>query len=383
MAHIRLPIGIEFECFLAFHQHVLEHALALDGSGAEIVKDLSEEERIQLAVGGSRSNSDSGQRIPYQNWGLTNPQRTEEDFHCGTTKDLSIRTYSDEPLFIAADIVGQETSIDCYGRLCSNMAHDRFNWQVSYSGDLPVVSKEILRQNLGPQITAEELENWDCVGLRFTSIFSPSPASSMDTHPFDAIARVLNLLRGSNSQGYRTFATGQCGLRVRIGIDQRVLRREGQGRILQHLAYILFLYEDVISSFHPPYRRGHKGSLTENICASIREPFLVKSGMLRTAGDYLRGVAFGNQNPSRKDLPPLSFIQQSIFSSTPDIKALATILSQSRKESIVHWANLKEADDYSDKPIARLIEFRHHESTLDPLELEHWIRFILALLHAA
>lgn len=356
---------------------MLEHALALAGSEAQIVKDLSKEERIQLAVGGSRSSSDPKQRIPYQNWGLTNPQKKEMGCHCGTTKDLSIRSYSDEPLTIAAGIVDRGAPIAILERLGSTMTHSAC-WQVNYNGVLPVVSKEILRQNLGTQISAEELENWDCVGLRFTSNLLRDPASSMDTNPFDSIAKVLNLLRGSNSKGYRTFVTDQCGINMRLGIDQRLLGQEGPGRILQHLAYILFLYEDVISSFHPPNRRGYKGSLTEKICASIREPFLVNFGILRSVR-----AAFGNLNLSRKGLPPFSFIQQSIFSSVPDTKALATLLGQPKKESVVHWANLEKADVYSDKSIAKFIEFRHHEATLDPLELEHWIRFIVALLNAA
>lgn len=67
MAYVQLAAGIELDCFLALHDHVLEHVLWRVGSGTEIVKDLSKEDRIHLADGGIRSTSDQRMGIPYQN----------------------------------------------------------------------------------------------------------------------------------------------------------------------------------------------------------------------------------------------------------------------------------------------------------------------------
>lgn len=125
------------------------------------------------------------------------------------------------------------------------VSHSSF-WKVGYNEDLSGGS-----MYLGPQTTAKDLGEWDCVSNRL-----PAPASSMDSEAADEIAKVFNLLRGSATQGYRTFVTEQCGIRVRLGISEISLPQEGPGCILQRLTYILFLYDNEIYSFHPPYR-GH------------------------------------------------------------------------------------------------------------------------------
>lgn len=98
--------------------------------------------------------------------------------------------------------------------------------------------------------------------------------------------------------------------------------------------------------------------------------------------NYVPGIALCKPNISWRASQILPFTQKWIFLSTPDTSVLARIMSQREEGSIVDWANLTAADN-SDKPATRFIEFRHHEATLNPFELEHWIRFIVALFQAA
>ncbi|KAK2764521.1 hypothetical protein FQN54_009216 [Arachnomyces sp. PD_36] len=372
MAFIRLAIGIELECVLAFHEHVLEHVLNREGQGTQIVKYLSDQDINDITLTDGRSKGE--QTSPYQNWGLTNPHPEKAGSFCGTTRDGSIRSYSNEPLIIASDVVGQNTPITRNDRLTSIVLHTT-NWQVGYNGDLPSVSRGVRRQYLGPQISEEELYNWDCVGIRLTSKIFLAPTSSMDSSPFDSIARVLNLLRGSKNQGYRAFTTGQCRIRVRLGFDQRILQQETLSRTLQHLAYLLFLYEKTISSFHPPYSPDDPRSPPQRTWTSIADSLLSNAG--------LSGDNYPWPTPAEESLPLPQLIQKTIFSSTLDGLSLASLMSDARGKSIVDWSNLKKALVHSDKPTARFIEFRHHEATLDPIEVEHWIRFVVAIFHAA
>ena len=382
MAFFKLSIGIELECFFAFHQHVLEHVLDRAGSGTRIVKDLSDEQRIQLAVGAGSS----GNTAPYQSWGLTNRDSDRMDFPRRITLDQSARSYSYEPLSIAADVIGQGVSVRCDDRLWSNLDHDDV-WQVAHNGDLPGLSKDVLREELAGQVAVEELEKWDCVDIRLTSRLIPAPTSSMDSNPFDEIARVMNLLRGSHHLGYRTFATNQCGIRVRLGLDGRLLHHTAPLQVLQHLAYILVLYEKVIDSLHPPHRRGEEWSLSiernsiKRARVGNREYFLANP-MLSTSPSYAAMyLENGNLFLSHQVLAPIDIIQYLIFSQL-DTDALASIMSPPGNRNMVNWTDLTETEA-SNEAIPRFIDFRQHEATLDPLEIEHWIRFVVSLLQAA
>jgi hypothetical protein len=140
--------------------------------------------------------------------------------------------------------------------------------------------------------------------------------------------------------------------------------------VLQHLAYSLARYEEIISSFHSGQRRGYNST---------------------------RGVEYGTSNLmalqghghccGQFSFPELTEIQNKISAENMMVHKLARLMGLEASGSVtnqfkfVNWQNLGLVHAHASQP--RTLDFRQHEGTLNIEEIGQWVCFITQLMRTA
>jgi hypothetical protein len=140
--------------------------------------------------------------------------------------------------------------------------------------------------------------------------------------------------------------------------------------VLQHLAYIIAQYEEIISSFHRAERRGYP---------STRTVVYAASNLLGLRDSRCFG---------RRCLPELTEIQDKIFAEKITASALAVLMGStgldgkpSTRYNFVNFENFKLPKLLVYQP--QTIEFRQHRGSLDVGAIGQWVCFLTALMRAA
>ena len=161
--------------------------------------------------------------------------------------------------------------------------------------------------------------------------------------------------------------------------------------VLQHLAYILVQFEELISSLHPPERRAIV--LPEK---PLKEYFATNLMGLRRSPHICSRHAHIN----------LRHAQKKIFAKNMTAEHLAKFMDT---EVYVEYGREEVGQEIVRKPDsyrthnktrykfvnfdrinnryiginAKTIEFRQHRATVDHIEIAHWVHFVLSLVKAA
>ena len=192
--------------------------------------------------------------------------------------------------------------------------------------------------------------------------------------PLIEIRKYLAALVADRNAGWFVRTTEKCGLHIHIGVpDGDESLSQIPLNVLQHLAYILLEYEDVISCLHHPKRRGFYGS--EN-------PFI---GTNKLGINRHHHVC--NQYTVATDI-----IRDKIFAEDMGEEHLAELMGtqlndegfdEEKRYKFVNWEHIRRFNSEEGSERAPTVEFRQHRGSLDFNDVSQWIRFITALMRVA
>jgi hypothetical protein len=210
------------------------------------------------------------------------------------------------------------------------------------------------------------------------------------------IACYLRAIRGGPDDRWGAFVNESCGFHVHVARVPDAANEDAQIPlpVLQHLAYILVQYEDLISSLHPPSRRGLA---------------LNKTYVMPYVGSNLMGLRRSAHTCHRQQVD-LEKARKKIFAHNMTIRRLGLVmdteiqpelhadaekeLKNGPSENGKHYKTVLDTGykfvnfDRMDNPSYSLqedptLEFRQHKGTLDFEEIAHWVHFVLSLVRAA
>lgn len=392
-AGLKLSFGVEFECVFTFHESLLTDHLKSTNTSTEIVKDLTDEMRRDFR----RCVIDYLPTRPqYMGWALTSPVPlllSGEKTPTGERLDkFGCRPYVDEILHVALPLLPPNT--DFHSLLYSGKRDTFSRWHVCEDTSIMGVSQKTLLANFGDRI--DEIGTWDSHGLELVSrILEPSPAA------FEEIATYLTSLRGNAASLHGALATDHCGMHVHVGLPPPNAKL---GEVLpsfdlptiQHLSYLLVMYESEISSLHPASRR-EGGILSGTDVATNLDEFYADAETRMTYDDDDWDLeSHGSQDdeaaPSLLTPPPtppedceepyygLSFsrAREMIFAPDMTMAKLVRMMCGTTKGHIVNYQYLLR-----DEHCARTIEFRQHAGCLNEDDVRNWVEFLMKLVNKA
>ena len=391
-AGLKFTFGVELECVFAFHESLLTDHLKATNSTAVIVKDLTDDMRRDFR----RCRVDYlVTRRQYMGWALTSPVPllpSGEKTPTGDRLDkFGCRPYADEILHIALPLLPPNTD---FQSLVYQGKRDTFSqWHVCEDTSIMGVDKETLVARLGDRI--DDVGTWDSHGLELVSrILEPSPAA------FAEISSYLTSLRGNAASRHGALITDHCGMHVHIGLPPPADAQRGDLLpsfdlpTIQHLSYLLVMYETEFSSLHPAARR--EGDMSRTDVASNLDDFYadMESRMTYDDDDWDPeleddDVAMSLLTPPATPSPAqdceepyygLSFsrAREMIFASDMTMAKLVKMMCGTTKGHIVNFQYLLR-----DEHCARTIEFRQHAGCLEEDDVRHWVELLMKLVNKA
>lgn len=184
----------------------------------------------------------------------------------------------------------------------------------------------------------------------------------------------LDALETDGNEPWFCRPTEECGVYMHVGIpDDDVALSRIPLNVLQHLAYILLEYEDVISCLHHPKRRGFYGS--DNMYISTNKLGINQHrhvcNQYNIATDKTRDKKF-DENITEEGLGEL--IGSQLDSEGCD---------GSKRYKFVNWEHIRSFNCARRSERAATVEFRQHHGTLGFKDIWQWVRFITALMRVA
>ncbi len=390
-----VTFGVEVEAILAFHESLLQAHLNTTDTTCTIIKDLPEDARRDLCIAQPEYLLS---RPKYMGWGLTTPTKYptshreykfQQHFDDNVQKH-GCRGYGGEILHLAHNILPQGVRI----HHSFTEKFDNFNsWHITHERSLVGVDKSVLAHEFatsGRSKTITELEEWDTHGIELVSRVLPFKPSS-----FDEINTHLQSLIGTKEDNHMAFTTEHCGFHVHIGLPTPPELDLGTPPptftlpTLQHLAYLLVIYEKAISTLHPPHRReGSPASLVDlqtNHDNFIEEPTYTLSDwddadIPTTPTSSYPASPLSPLPLTDEEPPPISFAKAraKIFARDMTIPQLAALMGGKTKGHIVNWSYVARTNG-----LARTLEFRQHAGELRGEEVRWWVGFCVGLVRLA
>jgi hypothetical protein len=127
---------------------------------------------------------------------------------------------------------------------------------LAYDWSVPGATRPELRQHLSHQIDELNRREWDSWGIESVS---RKFDYGQKKDAFEEISRYLSALKGNTSRAWKAFESVWADTHVHVGLEippTKEVSRPRVMRVLQHLAYILTSYEDLLTQLHPIHRSG-------------------------------------------------------------------------------------------------------------------------------
>ena len=359
LAGLPLTFGVELEFVFAVHTHEIEQ------DPAHFLHGIFE--GVQQGGGGSES------------------QQTSEAFFTGPTVN---------PVPSEADNVGeQETSVkhafnaaEYVARILRNAGqtvriqnepHRRPNfqvWQVTYDNSVKLDDGAALIKLFPNRVTPENVSQWKHDGMELVSrvlLATEYDRGCLHSDSLREVEKFLTALTPRPQDPWLVSAHNRTGLHVHVGVDpESQIIREIPLPVLQHLAYILARYEEIVSSLHSDQRRGYPNTFSSLYATS-----------------NLMGIRGDAHCCGQITLPTLTEIQKMIFAADMTPAKLAALMGsegqggEGNRFKFVNWTNISARATNAEKP--RTVEFRQHEGTLSLDEIVQWVCFLTALMRTA
>lgn len=175
---------------------------------------------------------------------------------------------------------------------------------------------------LPDRVLTSTLDQWSAYGVELVSrvLKAPDHVHTRVLHFDPALAeikRYMTTLRGNYNTPWGAFVNQSCGLHVHIGLDPKLSDACSLPLdVLQHLSYMLVMFETSISALHPRGRRA------------LADTRFSTGSMLDS---NLMGVRKARHICDKVPLPLLEQIQDRIFGEDMTIEELAVLMSQTMK----------------------------------------------------
>lgn len=384
---MELTFGVEFECILAFHESLLREHLDNIGDASAIIKNITNDQRVELRTGGANYFTT---RPRYMGWALTSEvpfpadrMAPNYDPYVDCHRKFGFRPYSDEIAHVAQALLPGPPDVQSLRKQGKRM--DFSKWHISEDASLLGVEKDCMRAKLGGRIT--DVEQWDSHGIELVS-----RVLSLTDDSFAEITDYLTILHGTTSTLHGAFPTSFCGLHVHVGLpvptaDEPLSTFDLP--TMQHLAYILVMYEQKISCLHPPSRRigsiaGDVDVVTnlDNFAEATLAENLAKEDDFDldnwSASASISDASAETDEVWEEERISYAVTRRLIFAADMTMAKLSWLMCGTKKGHIVNFTYLAREDGFP-----RTVEFRQHAGSLDPEGVRWWILFVTGLVKLA
>ena len=290
-------------------------------------------------------------------------------------------------------VTKQRNVINCLDG-CTDQTEDWIHTSLS-STNLMAKSNAWSSIRLGTRSTSETTWRFDSATLVSRALELPHPNTRFPHPDFCEVKKYIKALLTNPRDRFVTLSqpiSGGLHVQVRLHHPELYLSQprarldsmRGESgrsttsprqlplRTLQHLAFMLIEYEDVICEFHHPERRGTRGSRSDSLAETNR-----------------LGVQLQRHICSKPTLPTLQKVWRRIFRHDMTYDDLATLMDMhttmdrdnpgtlTSRNKFVNFEPLKHTER------APTIDFRQHGGTLDADHVERWLEFLTKLMRAA
>ena len=195
---------------------------------------------------------------------------------------------------------------------------------------------------------------------------------------FNNISDVCDKLKGIPCNLHGAIPAPKDGLHIHL----KPAQSDFDILTLQHLAYILIMYEPYLNALFPPHRRTESGSDASNnelhpISYPLRVDIKTNQELSFRAWGDKAGVP--SNQVIRWSYQGLPHARKHIFTTGTDVFALWKLLG-ARQSAVVDFSPLIPKGP-RDAP--HTVEFRQHESVLCADMIRHWALFCTALVRYA
>ena len=244
-----------------------------------------------------------------------------------------------------------------------NKRVDFSKWHLAVDTSLVGATKGELKSKLSGRIGDDEVEKWDSSGVELVSRPLPPTEES-----FKEISGFVNVLKGQPDSLYGAFVSQYCGMHVHVGLPPSNDDSSTESAevfdlpTLQHLAYILVMYEGEIGKMHPPSTRGPYSVAALTDCKTNLDVFYADSEAAFLEREAAAMAAEEAEEAARAN-------SGEIHASTPDIPDLATLTvsppltpssSTTSASPTCSAPSTTESDEGDEEPT--------HETIWDPFE---------------
>jgi hypothetical protein len=447
--------GIELEFVLGFREDTLKTVLSDHNIDADIVKRLTSNEHASLlSIDPMQPAYDSRHRYP--SFALHVP---EDDIICNRNLHLGmfankfsngrqwLRRYVMEPLLVArkclraamldSNVTGwisldrqypkdptkAEIQFSKEGKdiMIRRSVVDYTKWTLTNDHTLVGALRGQMIDNLSSKgLPVDQFSKWDSTGVELIS-----PVFELE-HKEDAFAQIQQYLAALNGEDVLVMESVWASTHVHIGFnfdkpeDMPML-------LLQHLAYILVLHEDLLSNCHPRSRCGAEPPSPQADVGEVgndqsdfedfdpdapsppRSPSPTEEeldrenekavldweaqytgfGNVESNAEYFRQQVL--HNITARNQPCV--IRDNIFKEGGSIFDLVKLLQKPDTKDQSHrhrgymynfanlWALAKNETPW--KPIKPTVEFRQHACTTDVGAIRHWVTLLEAIVRVA
>ena len=227
-------------------------------------------------------------------------------------------------------------------------------WQVTYDDSVKLDDGAALIKLFPNRVTPENVSQWKHDGMELVSrvlVVTEYDRDCLHSDSLKEVAKFLAALPPRPQDPWLLNAHNRTGLHVHVGVDpESVIVREIPLPVLQHLAYILARYEEIVSSLHSDQRRGYPDTFSSLYATS-----------------NLMGIRGDAHCCGQTVLPALTEIQKMIFAADTTPAKLAELMGsegqggEGNRFKFVNWTNISARATNPEKP--RTVEFRQHEGT--------------------
>ncbi len=351
-----LSFGIEMELLFAFQEQPLTNVLKRKHPAASVIKNLTGPQQ-------DACRSKQYPRYPYNSWALLNAGTNPTTLRTSVkTPAGEIRAYMNEPLELVSEILVSTIEHKIDNPVGCGAMPDYSTWNISSDDSIIALPSS----EKAKALDTKDPNGWDTFGLE---LISP-PHNDISTAK-EEVNAILSKLRGTPESPFGILLDDSCGFHVHVGLP------DGEAlpiRVLQHIAYILVVYEEQIGLLHDPKRRNRQEEIKSN-----REAFLAEC-----PEPVERMVEDEDGNMVVKKFEPLftalEEVRRQIFDEVDKADDPYEALKERVGTERSYIVNFKHINRESGP---RTIEFRQHAASEDPSEIFWWVEFCLGLVRLA
>ena len=284
-----VTFGLELEFNIAFTEQTLVSVLERHHINYNYIQKEHTDSGHSILLTAEDYSKDC--RSQYPSWGVAMPPDTEHIYTNATLTSPSytiackksgqrhqVRGYVSEPLLLAQDLMKQHNLLVDVHAIIRNLGinqpgiplpgsagpsdyllcrfADYSKWTLTNDHTLIGNLKSQLMQHLPFKVTAFNVEDWDSHGIELVS-----PVFQLDQKD-QAIAELSSRLAALASPSVDIVPSIWAGLHVHVGFNAAE-SSDLSLKTLQHLAYILLVHEDLITSLFPTHCSGLEPQTSE------------------------------------------------------------------------------------------------------------------------